>query len=690
MATRFDAAIKVSLLVCLSVSALAPFPAFSASDTPLSPVHRKWLEEDVPYIITPKERDVFLELQSDRDRDLFIQAFWNHRDPDKTTPRNEFKEEHARRLAYANAHFRSGSSVPGWKTDRGRIYIVLGEPDSTQTFEGSSELYPVIAWFYQGMSRYDLVDAFHIVFFKDRGVGDYKIYSPTIDGPASLLADHAISPSASSSAYRRLLSIDALLARLSLSPIPGENTFDANPSLAFDRLLMDVLAVPQKSVRDDYAPQFMKFVGTVDVEYSANYRTSHSSVFVFRDETGVAFVHFLFELERLALQFWEGKWRTRLDVNVSLTDEKSRIVYQYEKNVPLELTEDQYAGIRDLSFQFQDAFPAIDGSFRLQVLAKNEASKEFTILEENIRVAEGVPLPLAPMVFAYRMEKASSEKKNRGAFRFNEIQLYPVSQNDFTPEDHIIVLTQVSTLTEGMDRAGSLRFSIHSDDAVIREWGSPFSLSDSSNSVIEKISLRDIPPAYYVLKVALVNAAGEEIFADKKPFMVSSASKISRPWISASVLPPVGAPYYPHVLGLQFLNSGRPDRAEAFLEAVSEANPGHPAYALDYARSLLAQKKFDRISAVLAPFSNPPSPEVQELLARGLHGQGDFSGALALYEEHLTRYGTNFIILNLMGDCYFKLERFAEALQTWERSLSIHAKQPEIRIRVEQLKKKDV
>lgn len=686
MTKRFKTAIRVFLVVCLFAYSMTPFPAFCTQDMQMSPVHRKWLEEQVPYIITPKEREVFLALKSDRDRDLFIRAFWNHRDPDKTTPRNEFKEEHERRLIHANTNFRAGSAVPGWKSDRGKIYIILGPPESIQTFEGSSQLYPTIAWFYQGMSRYNLVDAFYIVFFKNRGVGDYKIYSPTINGPESLLADHAVSQSPSS-AYRRLLSIDALLAKLSLSPIPGENTLETTASLAFDRLLMDVLAVHQKSVRDDYAPQFMKFAGTIDIEYSVNYLPSHSSAFVIRDETGVAFVHYLIELEKLVFRHIDGGWRTRLVVNVSMKDDRDRIVYQFEKNVPLELTDDQYAEIRDLSFQFHDAFPVIDGAFRLQVLAKNEASKEFTTLEENIRVAEESPLFLSPMLFAYRMEKAPPEEKTRRAFKIKETQLYPVSLNDFSSEDQIIVLTRVSALPEGMDQKGSLRFSIHSDDAVIREWDSGFSLSDSPNDVIEKISLRDIPPAYYVLKAALVGAAGEEVLSEEKPFMISSASTIPRPWISASVLPPAGDSYYPHILGLQFLNSGRPARAEALLEAVSAANPEQPAYAVDYARALLAQKKFDRISVVLAPFSTQPFSEVQELLARSLHGQGNFSEALALYEEQLIRYGTNFVILNLIGDCYYKLGRLAEALQTWERSLSINAEQPEIRARVEKLKK---
>jgi GWxTD domain-containing protein len=93
----------------------------------LSKPYKKWLDEDVSYIITDEERAAFRQLSNDEERDNFIEAFWQRRDPTPDTEENEFKEEHYQRIAYANEHFAAG--VPGWKTDRGRIYIVFGKPD---------------------------------------------------------------------------------------------------------------------------------------------------------------------------------------------------------------------------------------------------------------------------------------------------------------------------------------------------------------------------------------------------------------------------------------------------------------------------------------------------------------------------------------------------------------------------------
>jgi GWxTD domain-containing protein len=126
----------------------------------LSKVYRKWLDEDVIYIITDEERQAFKQLSNDEERDNFIEAFWQRRDPTPDTEENEYKEEHYQRIAYANEHFAAG--VPGWKTDRGRIYIMYGKPDeidshpSGGTYErpideggGETSTFPFEDWRYR-------------------------------------------------------------------------------------------------------------------------------------------------------------------------------------------------------------------------------------------------------------------------------------------------------------------------------------------------------------------------------------------------------------------------------------------------------------------------------------------------------------------------------------------------------------
>ncbi|HEX9111412.1 MAG TPA: GWxTD domain-containing protein [Terriglobales bacterium] len=97
----------------------------------LSKTYKKWLDEDVRWIITDEEQKAFMMLSNDEERDQFIEAFWQRRDPTPDTEENEFKEEHYARIAYANEHFAAG--IPGWKSDRGRIYIVFGKPDEIES-----------------------------------------------------------------------------------------------------------------------------------------------------------------------------------------------------------------------------------------------------------------------------------------------------------------------------------------------------------------------------------------------------------------------------------------------------------------------------------------------------------------------------------------------------------------------------
>lgn len=130
---------------------------------------QKWLNEDVVYIISAQERTDFQKLTTDGEREQFVVQFWTRRDPTPDTPENEFKVEHYRRIAYANDHYEG--SVPGWKTDRGRIYIVYGPPDEidshplggtytrpTSEGGGSAETYPFEDWRYRHVAGIGSLD----------------------------------------------------------------------------------------------------------------------------------------------------------------------------------------------------------------------------------------------------------------------------------------------------------------------------------------------------------------------------------------------------------------------------------------------------------------------------------------------------------------------------------------------------
>jgi len=149
------------------------------------PRFKAWLEEDVAWIIADEERAAFKLLKSDEERDQFIDAFWERRDPTPDTFENEYKLEHYHRIAYANEHF--NTRIPGWKTDRGRIYIVYGPPDKIESYpsgrakdktpeDEEPSQYPLEVWRYRYLEGVgmDVV----ITFVDACGCGDYQMKMP--------------------------------------------------------------------------------------------------------------------------------------------------------------------------------------------------------------------------------------------------------------------------------------------------------------------------------------------------------------------------------------------------------------------------------------------------------------------------------------------------------------------------------
>jgi len=167
---------KKLLMFCLLTSIFFnsnPFAKNSADDLPER--YKKWLEEEVVYIITPLEKEIFQVLEINRQRDAFIEAFWKQRDPSPGSAENEFKTKHYQSINYVNRYFSRNAPKPGWQTDRGRIYIILGKPIDRVTYAGSQGVYPSEVWWYQLDSKTGLPPGFHLVFFQERGSGEFRL-----------------------------------------------------------------------------------------------------------------------------------------------------------------------------------------------------------------------------------------------------------------------------------------------------------------------------------------------------------------------------------------------------------------------------------------------------------------------------------------------------------------------------------
>src|SRR5258706_110443 len=207
----------------LAVAALAisPLPpqACGISEKPLAPIYRHWIHQEVNYIITRAERNEFLALKTDDERDKFIERFWELRNPSPGAPANSYKEDIYKRIEYANDHFTTNGSNDGWNTDMGRIYITLGLPQQKGRYVTQAEVRGMEIWFYS-MGNPALPPNFNIVFY-EKDFGDFRLYSPYIDGPQKLISSHYMENGRVAAGQQIDKILGREVGRTTLSLIPG-------------------------------------------------------------------------------------------------------------------------------------------------------------------------------------------------------------------------------------------------------------------------------------------------------------------------------------------------------------------------------------------------------------------------------------------------------------------------------------
>lgn len=690
---------RIKILLC-GLLLFLPIPPSAFSRQKKSPgelphLYRRWLEEEVVFIITPKERGVFLQLDSDRERDIFVEAFWKQRDPNPNTLENEFKKEHYRRIDYANQWFGKDSPGPGWKTDMGRMYIILGEPHSIEKYESLTEVHPTIIWFYQGRTEEGLPNAFSVVFFKRSGIGEYELYSPVKHGPQLLLIHFLGDPTNYESAFNQLLEIEPNIASVSLSLIAGEaSAYVPSPSLASEVLLSaKIPAAPYEKVKDEYADKLLRYKDMIEVEYTANYIESDFMVGVVRDDSGAFFVHYLIEPKRLSVEQSGQKFQTILEISGRVSDAGGNGIFQFDRTIPVELDQSQVDRIKSKLFSFQDVFPLVEGNYRFSALLKNKVSKEFTSIEQDIAIPTPARTQMSPLLLANRVQKNPEDRRSKKAFLIGDIQYVPSPRNDFSRVDTLYLSFQVYPLEEELRGSGLLEYSIRRLEAADSEKVLSFTreIKDYADPMNfhEEFALKDLPPDHYTIKAAILNKNKGEVISRESNFYISQFDSIPRPWILSLPGPPADSPVYLNITGTQLLNKKAIPEAKVMLEKAHREDPHSPGFALDLCRALFMVKDYRAAESVALPFyQDQGKKEFAALLGQCSQALGEYAEAVGYYRASLSHFGTNLNILNSIGECFCRLGNEEDALTAWEKSLEINPQQEKIKKLVESLRQK--
>jgi GWxTD domain-containing protein len=676
-------------LLLLSLSVIPALGQDKAKPTPMSPAHERWLKAEVVTIITETERDVFLKLSSERERDRFIEAFWRHRDPTPDTPANEFKDEHYRRLSYANANFGRDTTRPGWMTDRGRYYILLGPPRDISSIQGEGTVFASYIWSYDGEPRYGLPAHFQLVFFRRDGVGEYVLYSPMQDGPGRLLVNYQGDPFDSENAYGRLQKYDSRLAQASLSNLPDEISILGRPSLSSEQLLARIGSLPERTVDPKYAESLLKYRGQVDVDYSANYISSDGIIGVFRDANGTFFAHYSIEPKRLSVLTEGGAYRISFTLNGSVADAQGRVIFQYEKNIPLDFERAQVENIGKSSIEIQDMIPLIPGDYSLSVLMKNTVSKEFTSLEGKISIpAESSRLRMGNLLLGYLRKTLPPPAAFNKPFKFVFEEISCQAGNNFLRSETLVAAVQVFGLGGDLSARGALQYAVFRDGREVLSRRKPLS-GLSGTDAIEGIPLAELTPANYQLRVSLLDPNGTELAARTENFGITPLPDLSRPWIVSRVMPPSDDPEYAYILGSQSQAAGRPDDAEALFGSAVERRPSSLKYALALAGVLSRKGEAAKVKAVLLPFRESTAADGQlfAYLGDACYSLGEYREALDDYQKNLALAGLTTKVLNAAGECHFRLGEIPSAREAWERSLSLDPNQDAVKKRLAEIRR---
>ncbi len=661
-------------------------PAFQT----LPSYYKNWLERDTAYIISAKERDVFLKLQTDKERDLFIEAFWKQRDPTPGTPEDEFKVEHYRRIAYANEHFVRETTRPGWQTDRGRIYILLGPPSDIAKVEGEGTVYPSEIWYYDGKTQYGLPPHFTLVFFRRDGIGEHVLYSPMVDGPGRLLINYQGDPAHPEDAYEKIRRYDSRLAQSSLSYIPDEIPFLGRPSLSSEMILSQIEAVPEKMADTNYAEAFLKYKDLVEVEYTANYISSDSLLRVIQDDSGLFFIHYAIEPKKLSVLSYDNRYSLNFKLNGILTNSEGRTIFQYEKNMPVDFNKDEIEDIRKTSLVLQDMVPMIPGDYKLSLLLKNTVSKEFTSLEGRVTIPQNFrSLQMSPLLLGYQLKKIAADRDFNKPFKVGNDQISCQTGHSYHAKETLVVFFQTYGPARDLERIRNVRYSFlrNGKEFLTRMKDMP---APPPQNILEEFPLQNFTSGLYKIKAAILDSEGQEIFSEAEDFEISSLAGIPRAWIVSKVMPSSKNIEYSYILGNQYVQTENFAQAERLLKKAYDGNTASLKYGVSYAQLLSKTKDYQKAKSILLPFAErgPGNDQVLCLLGSCCQASEEYQEALSYYHRYLSQAGTNLVVVNAIGECYYRLGNLREALITWEKSLDINPRQESLQKRVAELKRK--
>jgi GWxTD domain-containing protein len=412
--------------------------------------YKTWLSEDVVYIISPAERTAFLRLETNEEREQFIESFWLRRSSNPDLPDNDFKEEHYRRIAYANEHFASGK--PGWMTDRGRLYIIWGKPDEIEshptggTYDrpmeeggGSTTTYAWETWRYRYMEG--IGENIIIEFVDPSGSGEYH---QTMDPSEKDALTHVPGAGLSMMEEMGMATKAQRFSRSDGTTMP--TTMGGQPASMneFNRLeqYAKVQQAPPVKYKDLEALVTSRMVRD---QLHFNYHTDFLKV-----TSDTVLVPITIQIANQQLQFKskDGVHSAELNIFGRVSTLTGRVVQTFEDPVTRDYPDSLFQKSLKLSAIYQKAIPLRPGLYRLDLVIKDVDSGNVGVVNARLAVPryDEEKLEASTLILADQIEHVPAKQVGTGQFVLGSSKVRPRMEADFTTTDRMGIYLQVYNL----------------------------------------------------------------------------------------------------------------------------------------------------------------------------------------------------------------------------------------------------
>jgi GWxTD domain-containing protein len=691
MKNRIATLLVLILIVTASVSA--------QDKSEMRKRHKEWIENEVMVITTDTERESFYALETDELRDRFIEIFWEKRDTTPGTGKNEFRDEHMKRLKFANMYFGNRLAQNGYRSDRGRIWTLLGKPQQRYEYSSDTYVYPCELWYYQTDPKYMNSSFFYLIFFKRNGGGDFVLYSPVADSAEDL----SVQGHFDESMETVMQGIQRLSPDLAFAS-QGYDPMDPGNKMRSEVILAEVYSLPERQVDKEWALDFLASKGKVESNYTFVAVNIPNVQFVHTPVDGRQQLHYSFLLRpgNINMGRHEETYYVAYEIIPSLADSEGRVIYEKSNLIEMDWPAAAYSDFKSKPLLFTDDIPLIPGKYTFTVRIRNNTAKTLYYYTKplEVTVPRSGEFEIGKVFFSYKQEQAE-QKRKQPAFNFFNYQFTPSAINAFANVDKLHLFAELYYPVrkgEGNDvEEISYDFKIydssdelkaHLTHIVTNEW-----LSQNNFGIhylSRQIPIADLPSGDYRLQITASDNAG--LYSDivEKEFRIALPESIARPSVVALESYSKDTPADKLVeRGDMLVQAGFVDAAAVEFKSALAQEPKNIKAAIGQAKMLMLKDKaaaaFDILQKV--EHVDPNQRQLVIMLAQAANANGKAEAAIGYYQRLLFFEPTDTELLNSLANLYFESGKTAEAVEALQKSIQADPDQPAIKALLEATEK---